>query len=161
VFDYTRTEIIAGSFVLLALGLLAYLSISIGGFSVTPEHRYRVTARFSNVGDLKPGDPVKLAGVTVGKVQAIRLVNYYGDVELAISRGLQLPTDTIASIATAGLLGDAYVSLSPGPAEQNLKEGQRITRTEPALNLADLLARYAFGAGGAEKPAPPAPESPP
>jgi phospholipid/cholesterol/gamma-HCH transport system substrate-binding protein len=161
VFDYTRTEIIAGGFVLLALGLLAYLSISIGGFSVTPEDRYRVTARFSNVGDLKSGDPVKLAGVTVGKVEAIRLVNYYGDVELAISRGLQLPTDTIASIATAGLLGDAYVSLSPGPAEQNLKEGQRITRTEPALNLADLLARYAFGAAGAEKPPPPAPESPP
>lgn len=165
-FDYTRAEVTAGAFVVLALGLLGYLSVSIGGFSFIPEKRYTVSARFSNVGDLKPGAPVKLAGVTVGKVQSIRLADYFGEVELAIVRELQLPSDTVASIATAGLLGDAYVALSPGAEDANLGEGARITRTEPALNLADLLGRYAFGAADDNKPAsspapPPAKETDP
>jgi phospholipid/cholesterol/gamma-HCH transport system substrate-binding protein len=154
-FDYTRAEVVAGGFVVLGLALLAYLSVSIGGFSFVPEKRYGVSARFSNVGDLKPGAPVKLAGVTVAKVQAIRLANYFGEVDMTIARDLQLPSDTVASIATAGLLGDAYVALSPGAEDKNLSPGSRITRTEPALNLADLLGRYAFGAGGDAKPTPP------
>jgi phospholipid/cholesterol/gamma-HCH transport system substrate-binding protein len=88
-------------------------------------------------------------------VQAIRLANYFGEVDMTIARDLQLPSDTVASIATAGLLGDAYVALSPGAEDKNLSPGSRITRTEPALNLADLLGRYAFGSGGDAKPTPP------
>lgn len=144
-FDYTRSEIVAGAFVLLGLALLGYLSISIGGFSIVPQDRYQVLGRFSNVGDLKKGAPVKVAGVTIGKVASIKLADYFGEAELAIDRKVALPKDTIASIATAGLLGDAYVSLSPGAADTDLHEGDRITHTEPALNVADLLGRYAFG----------------
>ena len=59
-----------------------------------------------------------------------------------------LPKDTIASIATAGLLGESYVSLSPGAADPNLAAGDTISHTEPALNIADLLGRYAFGNAG-------------
>jgi phospholipid/cholesterol/gamma-HCH transport system substrate-binding protein len=156
-FDHTRSEIIAGGFVLAGLILLGYLSISIGGFSLLPEKRYQVSARFSDIGDLKPGAPVKLAGVTVGEVASIRLADYVAEVQLALDRTLQVPSDTIASVATAGLLGDAYLTLSPGGSDENLAAGGRITRTEPALNLADLLGRYAFGAAqeGAGKPAEP------
>lgn len=145
-FDYTKIEVVAGAFVLVGLALVAYLSISIGGLHLVPEPRYRIEARFANVGDLKVRAPVKVAGVTVGAVRAIRLADYYGVVDLAIARGVVLPKDTIASITTAGLLGDAYVSLSPGGAEQNLREGDRVARTEPALNISDLIGRYAFGA---------------
>jgi phospholipid/cholesterol/gamma-HCH transport system substrate-binding protein len=151
-FDYTRTEVVAGGFVLLGLAVLGYLSISIGGLRILPRDDYRVSARFSNVGDLKLRAPVKVAGVTVGQVKSIRLADYYGEVELAIARKVTLPKDTIASIATAGLLGDAYVSLSPGGADANLGDGDRITRTEPALNMADIIGRYAFG--GQQSPAP-------
>ena len=83
--------------------------------------------------------------MTIGSVEAIRLVDYFAEVELAVDRKVQLPTDTIASIATAGLLGESHVSLSPGAADRNLAAGERITHTEPALNIADLLSRYAFG----------------
>jgi phospholipid/cholesterol/gamma-HCH transport system substrate-binding protein len=89
-----------------------------------------------------------MAGVTVGKVAALRLVDYFGEADLAIDRKVALPRDTIASIATAGLLGDAFVALSPGAADQDLKDGDRLTHTEPALNLVDLLAKYAFGKKG-------------
>ena len=144
-FDYRRSEIVAGAFVLLGLALLAYLSISIGGIHLSRQHRYRIGARFANVGDLKARAPVKIAGVTVGEVKAIRLADYSAQLVLAIDREVALPRDTIASITTAGLLGEAYVALSPGAADANLREGDVITHTEPALNVADLLARYAFG----------------
>jgi len=146
VFDYTKAEITAGAFVLVGLAILGYLSVSIGGLKLLPEDTYRVSARFSNVGDLKPRAPVKVAGVRIGKVRSIRLTDFFGEAELAIDRSVRLPKDSIASITTAGLLGDAYVSVSPGGAEQDLGDGDRITHTEPALNVSDLLGRYAFGA---------------
>jgi len=146
VFDYTKTEIVAGAFVLIGLAVLGYLSISIGGFKLLPKDSYRVSARFANVGDLKVRAPVKVAGVTVGRVTSIRLNDFFGQTELAIERGVRLPADSIASITTAGLLKNAFISLSPGGAEQDLADGGRITQTEPALNVADLLGRYAFGA---------------
>ncbi len=145
-FEYTKIEIVTGAFVLLGLAVLGYLSISIGGLRILSEPHYRVGARFANVGDLKVRAPVKVAGVTVGQVQAIRLADYFGEVDLSILRGVVLPQDTIASITTSGLLGDSYVSLSPGGAEQNLRDGDRLTHTEPAINMADIIGRYAFGA---------------
>jgi phospholipid/cholesterol/gamma-HCH transport system substrate-binding protein len=157
-FDYTKSEIITGAFLCLGLAALGYLSISIGGLHLLRPDSRHVVARFSNVGDLKVRAPVKVAGVTVGRVDAIRLADYYGEAVLAIDRAIALPKDTIASIATAGLLGDAYVALSPGAAEDDLHEGDRIAHTEPALNVADLLGKYAFGGNspgaGAAAPSP-------
>ena len=168
-FDYKKAEIAAGAFLLVGLAALAYLSLSIGGLKLRPRDSYLLRAHFSNVGDLKLRAPVKVAGVTIGSVGAIRLADYYAEVELAVDRTVQLPTDSIASIATAGLLGEAHVSLSPGAADRNLAAGARINRTEPALNVADLLGRYAFGNAnqspakgasetGTSESGPPAPE---
>jgi phospholipid/cholesterol/gamma-HCH transport system substrate-binding protein len=151
-FDYTKMEIVVGAFVVLGLASLGYLSISIGGLRVRQGETYRVSARFSNVGDLKARAPVKLAGVTIGRVESIRLADYYGRVELAISRNVPLPKDTMASIATTGLLGDSHVALSPGSAEANLADGDRISRTEPAINITDIIGRTAFGSTGAPPP---------
>ena len=144
-FDYTRAEMGTGAFLLLGLLGLGYLSVSIGGLRVLPRHHYLVSARFSNVGDLKVRAPVKVAGVTIGRVESIELADYFGQTVMTIDRKVALPKDTIASITTAGLLGDAYVSLSPGASDHDLVAGDRIMRTEPALNLADLVGRYAFG----------------
>ncbi len=146
--DYTRTEIVAGIFVVGGLLALAYLSVSIGGFKIMPAHTYDISARFSNIGDLKVRAPIKVAGVTVGQVRAIRLANYYAEVEMAVDQTLVLPEDTIASISTAGLLGESYVSLSPGAADRNLPPAGRITHTEPAVNVVDLISKYAFGGAG-------------
>ena len=145
-FDYTRAEIVAGLFVLFGLAVLGYLSTSIGGLRLLPRDAYSVKARFSNVGDLKSRAPVKIAGVTIGRVESIHLAEFVAEVELGINRSARLPKDTIASIATAGLLGDAYVALSPGGADVDLKDGDRIAQTAPALNMADLVGRAAFGA---------------
>lgn len=141
----TWTEVLVGAFVMLGVAALAYLSISIGGLQLLAPDRYLVRARFESVGDLKTGAPIRLAGVKVGQVMDVRLKDYQAEVELAIGRSLKLPKDTLASIRTEGLLGDTYVALSPGGSLDDLREGGLVAHTESALDLSDLLARYAFG----------------
>ncbi len=170
--SYTRTEIAVGVFVLLGLAALAWLSVSIGGMRLMAGEQMRIGARFATVGGLKEGATVRLAGVSVGRVEDIRLEDYAAEVTLQVDRGLALPDDTIASIHTEGLLGEAFVSLSPGASEADLRDGGRIARTEPPLDLMQLLSKYAFGdvgdttpnptgGGGPEDPlAPPPPTSP-
>jgi phospholipid/cholesterol/gamma-HCH transport system substrate-binding protein len=141
---YTRIEISVGAFVITGMLALGYLSFTLGGLSFKTRG-FNVHARFSSVGELKPGDAVKLAGVRIGEVKGIKLVEYSADAELALDDEIKLPDDTIASIQSAGLLGDAYVSLSPGASDHNLAPGERILRTEPAVSLMELISKYAFG----------------
>jgi phospholipid/cholesterol/gamma-HCH transport system substrate-binding protein len=161
--SYTRTEIAVGVFVLAGLAALAYLSVSLGGMRLLPGHEMKVDARFATVGGLKEGAAVRMAGVGIGKVKAIRLEDYAAEVTLALDTGLALPEDTIASIRTEGLLGEAFVSLSPGASEKDLQDGGRIARTEPPLDLVELLSKYAFGSveGEGDDGARPPPQPPP
>jgi phospholipid/cholesterol/gamma-HCH transport system substrate-binding protein len=141
---YTKIEISVGAFVIAGALALGYLSFTLAGLDFK-QRSFGVHARFSSVGELKVGDPVKLAGVRIGEVKSIKLVDFAADAELAVDDGLQLPDDTIASIQSAGLLGDAYVSLSPGASDHNLASGERILRTESAVSLTELISKYAFG----------------
>lgn len=161
--SHSKLEVSVGAFVVGGLLALTYLSLTLGGLPLGGGDRYPLNARFSSVGSLKPGDPVKIAGVSIGEVARIGLADFTAQVELRIDPELRLPADTIASIQSAGLLGDAHVSLSPGAAAQDLPPGGSISRTEAAVNLLDLVAKYAFGArsSGADAPAPSAAESAP
>jgi len=141
---YTKIELSVGAFVILGALALSYLSFTLGNLSPNRRH-FALHARFANVGELKQGAPVKVAGVNIGEVKRIQLVDYAAEVELALDDHMQLPSDTIASIQSAGLLGDAFVALSAGAAEQNLASGARISRTESAMNLMDLIQNYALG----------------
>jgi phospholipid/cholesterol/gamma-HCH transport system substrate-binding protein len=145
---HSKLEISVGLFVMLGLAALAYLSVSIGGLELVAPDRYVVKARFASIGNLKVGAPIRLAGVNIGEVKGVRLTDYAAETALAIDRSIELPKDTIASIRTEGLLGDVYVLLSPGASAKNLTDGELIAQTEPAIDLIDLLARYAFGRRG-------------
>jgi phospholipid/cholesterol/gamma-HCH transport system substrate-binding protein len=158
--QYTRLETSVGVFVAVGALALAYLSITLGGLQIGGTKNYPVIARFSSVGGLKVGDAVKVAGVSVGEVAAIKLVDFAAEAQLDVQQDLKLPEDTIASVQSAGLLGDVYVSLSPGASEKDLPSGGRIQQTEPAVSLTELIGKYAFGspvgeekAGANEKPA--------
>jgi phospholipid/cholesterol/gamma-HCH transport system substrate-binding protein len=158
--NHTKTEILVGAFMMLGIAALAYLSVSIGGLEVVAPDRYVVRARFESVGDLKPGAPIRLAGVKIGQVASVELKDYLAETRLAIGRTIQLPKDTVASIRSEGLLGDTYVALTPGGSLENLREGMLLTHTEPAIDLSDLLARYAFGKREAEPSKEPASDAP-
>ena len=142
---YTKIEISVGAFVVVGMLALAYLSFTLGGLEFQSRRHYRLTARFSSVGELKLGDTVKLAGVRIGEVTRVKLVDFAAEAELLLDDEVKLPDDTIASIQSAGLLGDAYVSLSPGGSDRDLPSGGRIFHTEPAISITELIAKYAFG----------------
>ena len=136
-----------GVFVAIGLGALLFLALKVGNLaSFSTAETYRIEARFSNIGGLKVRAPVKSAGVTVGRVTAIALDSrsYQGAVTMELEEGVQFPTDTSAKILTAGLLGDQYIGLEPGGAEQNLKPGGVIKMTQSAVVLENLIGQFLY-----------------
>jgi len=138
-------ELTAGVFVLGGILCLLYLSVALGGMQLGSGQGYRVSARFSDVGGLRPGASVVIAGVRVGTVSDVRLDDYAARVEMKIRSGVDLPQDSIASVRTEGLIGQKYVSVSPGAAPEKIEPGGKIRQTEPAINLRSLISKYAFG----------------
>ena len=160
-----RLEFAVGAFLLLALASLLVLAIASTnnrfGFSA---NTYELTARFSNIGQLRTQAPVRVGGVTIGRVAKIELdpVRFDSIATLAIDRRYQdMPVDTSASILTGGLLGEAYVDLQPGGDMESLQPGEEIAFTSPAVDLMQMVGRYMFsGPGGgdaADAATPPAP----
>ncbi len=135
-----------GLFILLGflvLGYLATQTTSLVNFQSGPT--YDVIAEFTNIGGLKDRAPVKMAGVRIGTVKSIGLDQKSMDarVVLAISRRYdQIPTDSFAKIMTSGLLGDQFVSISPGGSPHNLKNGSIIDNTQSALQIEDLIGKF-------------------
>lgn len=148
-----RLEFAVGAFLLLALASLLVLAFAstnqkfgFGGGS------YELTARFSNLGQLRPQAPVKIGGVVVGQVSGIALdpVRFDSIVTLSIDRKFsELPADTSAGIFTSGLLGENYIGLSPGGDTVVLKPGEEIAFTQPAVDLLQLVGKYMFSGGPA------------
>lgn len=143
----TKLELSVGIFVLLGIVAIAYLTIQVGTGSVVGGDTYLLESRFTNAGGLHPGSSVMVAGVTVGRVDAVRIepTDFSAIVTMRVLSGLQLPTDSMASIKTTGLIGDKFISLSPGADETSMKPGARITLTESAVDLESLIGKMAFG----------------
>jgi phospholipid/cholesterol/gamma-HCH transport system substrate-binding protein len=143
--DKTKLELIVGVFVLIGLVCLAYLSIKLGKLEVVGGHHYSVDAEFTTASGLKTGASVEIAGVEVGRVQRITLSQDRALVTLAINNGIALYSDTIASIKTRGIIGDKFMSLSPGGGGDPLKPGGKIRDTEAGLDLEELVSQYVHG----------------
>ncbi len=139
-------DLLVGLFVLVGLGAVAYLSFRVGGLSYGGPGGLVLYASFDQTGGLKERAPVVIAGVKVGQVSAIALDgNFRARATLDIDRSLRIPTDTTASVVTAGLLGDRYVSLQLGGEEAYLKPGDEITFTESAVILERLIGKLVHG----------------
>lgn len=142
-------DFVVGLFVLAGLGAMAYLSINVGGLSYNGPGGLTLYASFDQTGGLKPRAPVVISGVKVGQIAKIELgKDYRARATLDLDPKLALPTDTTASIQTAGLLGDRYVALQLGGEEQMLKPGDEISFTESAVILERLIGKLMHNAPG-------------
>lgn len=143
-----KVEFLVGLFVILALAAFAWLTLKVGSGSLAGGDTYSIEARFANAGGLHAGSSVLLSGVTVGTVESIRMdtSDYSAIATLRILSDLRLPSDTMASIKTSGLIGDKFIALAPGAEEEYLAPGDRITMTESAVDLESLIGKMAFGA---------------
>jgi phospholipid/cholesterol/gamma-HCH transport system substrate-binding protein len=138
-------ETAVGLFLLAGILCLAYLSIRLGKLELNGGDTVQVTARFSSVTGLKAGTDVEIAGVPVGKVDSISIRDFQAVVRMRIQRGIGLPDDTIASVKTRGLIGDVYISLSPGASDRMIPPGGRIRETEAAVDLEGLIGQFIHG----------------
>jgi phospholipid/cholesterol/gamma-HCH transport system substrate-binding protein len=140
-------EIGTGLFVLLGFAALFFLTTQLpgSGLTVGGDSGYRVTARFDNIGDLKGGSPVSMAGVRIGRVESVTFDSndYRAVVTLRIDPQFdRIPDDSDASIQTQGLLGGKYVGIGPGGSETFLKEGSQIEFTQSAIVLESLVNKF-------------------
>ncbi len=145
------SEFAVGLFVVAGLLALAMLALKVGNIHVlSAGGTYAVTADFNDIGSLKPKAPVTVAGVRVGEVSRITVdpVTYRAVVTLDILKKYRFPRDSSASIQTAGLLGEQFVSLSPGGSRQDLKNGGKIQITQSAIILEKIISQLLYSKAG-------------
>ena len=150
----SKNDVWVGLFVL--IGALAVLFLALKSanlLTLSFSSDYEVSAKFDNIGGLKPGAAVKSAGVVVGRVKKIEFdgESFQAKVTLALQSGLGFPQDSSLKILTSGLLGEQYLDVSPGADEKNLVAGDRIGSTQSAVILENLISQFLYSQ--AEKPA--------
>ena len=133
---------------LAGLAALLFLALKVSGLTTyAMTDHYNVYANFENIGGLKERAPIRIGGVTVGRVESITLDgdHFNARVEMLISKDVKnLPSDTSAAILTEGLLGANYISLTPGFEDAVLVQGSVITDTSSALVLENLIGKFLF-----------------
>lgn len=145
-------EFSTGLFALLGFAALFFLTTQITNREIRfGESGYRLIAKFENVGSLKVGAPVSMAGVTIGRVEAIDFdtTEFKAAATLRVdSRFNQIPEDSDASIYTAGLLGGQYIGIGPGGSETYFQDGDQIEFTQSAIVLESLISKFLFSLAG-------------
>jgi phospholipid/cholesterol/gamma-HCH transport system substrate-binding protein len=143
----SNRDVWVGLFVMIGAAAILFLALKAGNLlSLSFEDTYSVSARFDNIGGLKPRAPVKSAGVVVGRVAAIGFdtQTYQARVDINLEKRFTFPKDSSAKILTSGLLGEQYVGLEPGADEKNLVAGDAIKSTQSAVVLENLIGQFLY-----------------
>lgn len=138
-------ELTVGLFFIVGIACLAYLSIKLGKMEVLGSRGKIIYAEFSNIGGLKNGAVVEIAGVEVGRVKKITLHNYQAQVQMLIDEKVEIPEDAIATVKTKGLVGEKYIEITPGGSDKMVKPGGKIRDTQPPFDLEKAISKLVFG----------------
>jgi len=141
------TETVVGLFVLAGIICVGYLTIRLGKMEILGNNTYTLYGRFESVTGLTEGASVEMAGVQIGQVSGISLdkERQVAVVAIKIEKEIKLTDDVIASLKTAGLIGDKFIKLTPGGSDILLKDGDIITETESGVDLEEVISKYVFG----------------
>lgn len=144
-------ETVMGAVVLLVAGVFVFFAYDMA--QVKAVEGYEVTALFYKIGGLNEGSDVRISGIKVGTVIDHELdpESYDARVRMTITREVKLPVDTVASIASEGLLGGKYVRLEPGTDKSFIKDGGTITKTKDFRSLEDQVGEIIFLATGGDE----------
>ncbi len=140
-------ETVVGLFIIIGFAAFVYLAMQLGEVSfLSSSKTYILKAEFNNVAGVKKGASVQVAGVDVGQVVGIRLgEDAYAILSLQVDNSLKIPTDSMASVKSQGIIGDKYIQLSLGGDEKVFKPGELIKDTESSLDIESLISKFAFG----------------
>ena len=143
----SKNDVWVGLFVLLGAAALLFLALQSSNLlSMSFQSRYRVTAKFDNIGGLKPKAAIKSSGVVVGRVESITFDDkvFQAVVTLALDERFLFPKDSSIKILTSGLLGEQYIGIEAGADEKNLAAGDTITSTQSAVVLENLIGQFLY-----------------
>jgi phospholipid/cholesterol/gamma-HCH transport system substrate-binding protein len=152
----SRTDVWVGLFVMLGAAALVFLALqSANLLQLDFRSGYRVSARFDNIGGLKPQAAVRSAGVVVGRVESITFDDkiYQATVTIALQDRYAFPKDSSLKILTSGLLGEQYLGIEAGADEKMLAEGDRIVATQSAVVLENLISQFLYSKAADATPA--------
>lgn len=140
-------ETTVGIFLVFGLLCIGYMTVKLGHVSLLGDNTYSLFARFTTVSGLRAGSPVNMLGIEVGRVGRLTMdqKDQKAVVEIKIQKDIKVYDDAIVSIKTEGLIGDMFLSIDPGGAGKLLGPGGTITETQPAVDIVDLIGKYAFG----------------
>ena len=140
-------DVWVGIFVVIGLLAAFFLALKVGNMNaVSFAPTYKISARFDNIGGLKPRAPVKSAGVVVGRVESIQFDDdsYQAKVSLALENKYAFPKDSSLKILTSGLLGEQYIGIEAGSDTANLAPGDKVQSTQSAVVLENLISRFLY-----------------
>ena len=143
----SRNDVWVGLFVMLGVAALLFLALqSANLLSLNFQTTYSITARFDNIGGLKPKAAVKSAGVVVGRVESIGFDDktFQARVTLALDNRYAFPKDSSLKILTSGLLGEQYIGIEAGADDKNLGPGDKVTTTQSAVVLENLISQFLY-----------------
>jgi phospholipid/cholesterol/gamma-HCH transport system substrate-binding protein len=134
----SKSDVWVGLFVLIGAVALVFLALQSANL---------LTARFDNIGGLKPKAAVRSAGVVVGRVESITFDDkvFQASVTMALETRYAFPKDSSLKILTSGLLGDQYIGIEAGADDHNLKDGDRVVATQSAVVLENLIGQFLYG----------------
>jgi len=143
--SYRGVEISVGVFVFIGIIGMSFLALKLGEVGGFGESGYSLQASFDDIGGIRVGADVMIAGVPIGRVRKIELSGTdEALLNIHINDGVKITHDAIASIRTKGIIGDRYVRISQGGDDQFLKSGEEIEETESILNIEDLIAKFIY-----------------
>lgn len=156
--ERSRNDIWVGLFVMIGLAALVFLALQAANLlSLNLHSTYRITARFDNIGGLKPKAAVRSGGVVVGRVAGLSFDDerFQASVDLDMDARFKFPKDSSLKILTSGLLGEQYIGIEAGAAEDDLVAGDNVSNTQSAVVLENLISQFLFNtaADSAGKPA--------
>jgi phospholipid/cholesterol/gamma-HCH transport system substrate-binding protein len=142
-----KKETAVGIFVIMGLLAVVYMSVKLGNVQLFSDKYYEIKANFTDISGLKVNAPVQMYGVEIGFVSHIGLDQKKGvaAVSMMLLKEVKLTDDAIAAIKTNGLIGDKYVKIVPGGLGDPVKPGDTLFNTQPAIDLEDLISKFAFG----------------
>jgi len=150
--EYKRIEITVGLFVFIGIASMFYMALKLGEVGGLGADGYHLTAAFDDVGGVRAGADVMIAGVVVGRVDDVQLnSDDQAAVSMRIHDEVKITSDAIASIRTKGIIGDRFIRIGQGGDDIMLVDGEAIEETESAISLEGLVSKYIFNDDSSKK----------
>lgn len=144
-------ETVMGAVVLVVAG--GFLYFAYNNSNVKHIDGYTVHADFTNIAGINVGSDVRIGGIKVGVVESLKLdpQTYSAMADLRVQDSIRLPKDSSAAIQSTGLIGDKFVAIEPGGDEEYMKQGDRIDFTQSSVSIEEMIGKFVFSGGGADK----------